>query len=190
MSPFMPVMPEGGFTLDDLDALPEGQVRAELTDGALTISPAPTRLHQYIVGALCVRIDEMAPGPFSATWGTEIRLGTSLTRVPDVLVLRSREPERRWFSPSNVLIAVEVESLGHHVEERITRPALYAEFGIPHYWRIETDNAEDMVAVVHRREGNAYVETSRGRCIDMTDPFVFRVDLRDLLPRWAKRDWC
>ncbi|MFG1928139.1 Uma2 family endonuclease [Cryptosporangium sp. NPDC048952] len=188
MSPFMPVMPEGGFTLDDLDALPEGQVRAELTDGALTISPAPTRLHQYIAGSLCLRLSEAATGMMSATWGTEIRLAASLTRIPDVLVLRSREPDRRWFSPSNVLLAVEVESPGHHVEERITRPALYAEFGIEHYWRIETDD-DQFVAVVHALRDGRYAEVSRGCRIEVAEPFTFRVDLEELRPQWARREW-
>jgi hypothetical protein len=39
-------MPAGGWTVDDLDAFPESNRRYELTDGALTVSPSPSSLHQ------------------------------------------------------------------------------------------------------------------------------------------------
>ncbi|GAA3385803.1 Uma2 family endonuclease [Cryptosporangium minutisporangium] len=183
-----PVMPEGGFSLDDLDGMPEGLVRVELTDGTLSISPMPTGLHQYLAGALCLRLDQAAPPGIGATWGTEIRLDASLTRIPDVVVLRTPAPDRRWFSPGNVVLAVEIESPGTHVEERITRPALYARYGIPHYWRIEVEGDDELVAVIHRLEGGTFAETYRGGQIDVREPFPFRLELAALLPHWANRD--
>jgi hypothetical protein len=38
----------GGWTTDDLDALPEDGQRRELLDGALIMSPSPTGFHQII----------------------------------------------------------------------------------------------------------------------------------------------
>lgn len=35
-------MPLGGWTTDDLDALPVGNIHYELTDRALTVSPSPS----------------------------------------------------------------------------------------------------------------------------------------------------
>ena len=95
-------VPAGGWTVNDLDAFPESNRRYELTDGALVV-----------------------------TQGVEIRFGRQLTRIPDVLVVRGQRPERHWFAPSEVLLTVEVESPGSHLEDRATRPALYAKYGIP-----------------------------------------------------------
>ena len=54
----------------------------------------------------------------------EIRFGRQLSRIPDVLVLRSDQPARHWFAPSKVLVIIEIESPGSHLEERATKPAL------------------------------------------------------------------
>ncbi|MGH3928551.1 MAG: Uma2 family endonuclease [Pseudonocardiaceae bacterium] len=59
--------------------------------------------------------------------------------IPDVLVVRSAQPGRHWFAPAEVIFAVEIESPGSHLEDRDTKPALYARYGIPHYWRVELD---------------------------------------------------
>ncbi len=42
----------------------------------------------------------------------EIRIGRQLTRMPDVLVIRSEQPGRHWFAPSEVLRTVAIESQG------------------------------------------------------------------------------
>jgi hypothetical protein len=46
------VIPSGGWTVDDLDALPESHYRYELTDGALTVSPSRSSLHQSVADLL------------------------------------------------------------------------------------------------------------------------------------------
>ena len=119
-------LPPGGWTVDDLDLLPESHHRYELTDGALSVSPSPSSLHQVVAGRLFTRLEDLAPDPYIATQAVEIRFGRQLTRIPDVLVVRSDQPARHWFSPAEVIIAVEIESPGSHIEDRITKPALYA----------------------------------------------------------------
>ena len=56
------VPPEGGWTTDDLDALPEDGLRRELLDGVLLVSPSPTRVHQIIAGRLRVALEQTVPG--------------------------------------------------------------------------------------------------------------------------------
>ena len=115
-------IPAGGWTVDDLDAFPESNRRYELTDGALTVSPSPSSLHQALAARLLVHLEAVAPEPLAVTQGVEIRFGRQLTRSPDVLVVRSPQPERHWFAPSEVLVAVEIESPGSHLEDRATKP--------------------------------------------------------------------
>jgi Uma2 family endonuclease len=178
-------MPPGGWTVDDLDSWPETLVRHELTDGALTMSPSPSSLHQAVSGRLFARLDSAAPPDVAVTQAVEIRFGRRLTRIPDLLVVRSPEPARHWFAPSEVLLAVEVESPGSHTEDRVTKPALYARHGIPHYWRLELG---PLRARVHRlADGDVYRETAGGEeRLVAAEPFAVDLALDELLPGWAR----
>src|SRR5690625_4115398 len=95
-------MPAGGWTVDDLASWPETHVRYELTDGALSVSPSPSSLHQAVAAHLCAALDGVAPPDLAATQAVEVRFSRQLTRIPDVLVMRSDEPRRHWFAPSEV----------------------------------------------------------------------------------------
>ena len=185
MSDSLPVMPSGGWTVDDLDALPESHHRYELTDGALTVSPSPSSLHQAVVARLYGRLEAVAPEPLVVTQAVEIRFGRQLTRIPDVLVVRSDNPGRHWFAPSEVLVAIEIESPGSHLEDRATKPALYARYGIPHYWRIELE--PPLVSAYCIGHGDSYQMIGPHRCLSVTEPFDLNIAVADLLPLWAGR---
>ncbi|HWR46133.1 MAG TPA: Uma2 family endonuclease, partial [Pseudonocardiaceae bacterium] len=176
-------IPSGGWTVDDLDALPESHHRYELTDGALTVSPSPSSLHQAVAMRLGVRLEAAAPEPLAVTQAVEIRFGRQLTRIPDVLVVRSEQPGRHWFAPSEVLVAVEVESPGSHLEDRTTKPALYAQYGIPHYWRIELD--PPLASLYGIGHGDTYQMTGAAPRLTVSEPFTVDIAIADLLPRWA-----
>jgi len=178
-------IPDGGWTVDDLDTFPESHYRYELTDGALTVSPSPSGLHQAVAMRLGVRLEVAAPEPLAVTQGVEIRFGRQLTRFPDVLVLRSDQPGRHWYAPSEVLVAVEIESSGSHLEDRATKPALYAKYGIPHYWRIEL--RPPLVSVYGVGQGDCYELIGAGPRLSVSEPFDCDVAIAELLPRWTGR---
>jgi Uma2 family endonuclease len=178
-------VPPGGWTVDLLDTWPESHVRYELTDGALTVSPSPSSLHQVVAMFLGTRLDAVAPDGLAVTQAVEIRFGPQLTRIPDLLVVRSVEPERHWFAPAEVLLAVEIESPGSHVEDRVTKPALYARHGIPHYWRVELQPIRVRVHRLDTAEVYREVLGSDDR-LTTAEPFPVDVALTDLLPRWAR----
>jgi Uma2 family endonuclease len=178
-------VPVGGWTVEQLDTWPESHTRYELTDGALTVSPSPSSLHQAVSGRLYALLDDVASADLAVTQAVEIRLGRQLTRIPDLLVVRSDDPARHWFAPAEVLLAVEIESPGSHAEDRITKPALYARHGIPHFWRVELEP----IAVRQYRlgSGETYREAgSSDERLAATEPFPVDVALADLLPRWAR----
>lgn len=176
-------MPPDGWTVDDLDALPESHRRYELTDGALSVSPSPSSAHQTVAALLVARLHGLAPVHLTVTQAVEIRFERQLTRIPDILVVRSDQPARHWFAPSEVLLAVEIESPGSHVEDRVTKPALYAQYGIPHFWRLELDPPR--VTVYRAGVGDRYRVESEGERLAVTEPVVLDVPVTDLLPRWA-----
>ncbi|MGH3696034.1 MAG: Uma2 family endonuclease [Pseudonocardiaceae bacterium] len=179
------VVPSGGWTVDDLDDFPESHHRYELTDGALTVSPSPSSLHQAVAAHLMIRLEAAAPKPLIVTQAVEIRFGRQLTRIPDVLVVHSEQPGRHWFAPSEVLVAIEIESPGSHLEDRATKPALYARYGIPHYWRIELE--PPLVSTHGIGHGDSYQMTGSGPRLSVIEPFVLDIAVADLLPWWADR---
>jgi Uma2 family endonuclease len=178
-------VPAGGWTVDQLDTWPESHVRYELTDGALTVSPSPSSLHQAVSGLLFADVNAVAPDGLAVTQAVEIRFGRQLTRIPDLLVVRSDQPAGHWFAPAEVLLAVEIESPGSHVEDRVTKPAIYARHGIPHYWRIELEPIRVREHGLCAGEVYREVFCSDER-LTTQEPFPVDVALTDLLPRWAR----
>jgi Uma2 family endonuclease len=176
--------PVGGWTVDDLEAWPETNVRYELTDGALTVSPSRSSVHEVLAAQLIVALGSRAPEHLAVTGAVDIHFTAQLTRRPDLLVLRSDEPKRHWFAPEEVVVAAEIESPGSRVEDRITKPAIYAEFGIPHYWRIEIDPPR--VTIYRLGEGSDYRPVDAGDRLHVGEPFEVDLRLVDQLPRWAR----
>lgn len=179
-------MPPGGWTVDDLDSWPESNVRYELTDGALSVSPSPSSLHQAVSGQLYARLDAVAPHDVAVTQAVEIRFARQLTRIPDLLVVRSEQPERHWFAPAEVLLAVEIESPGSHIEDQVTKPAIYARYGIPTFWRVELNPVRVRLFEPWHGDGYREVDPVDAGRLSVADPFPVDVALADLLPRWAR----
>jgi Uma2 family endonuclease len=55
----------------------------------------------------------------------------------------------RYLEPANLRLVVEVVSPGSTTHDRFTKPALYADAGIPTYWRIEVGSDGPTVHVHH-----------------------------------------
>ncbi len=178
-------MPAGGWATDDLDRMPVSNVRYELTDGAMTVSPSPSNLHQAIAVRLAAHLEDVAPDRVIVASAVEVRFARQLTRIPDLMLVGTDEPARHWFAPSEVLVAIEVESPGNHIEDRTTKPAIYARFGIPHYRRIEPEPLK--VTTYRLGEGDVYHETGSGDRLAVTEPMELDIALTQLLPRWARR---
>lgn len=183
--PYQLAHPADGWTVEHLDRWPESHVRYELTDGALTVSPSPSSLHQAIAMRLGARLDHLAPTGMAVTQAVEIRFGPQLTRIPDLLVVRSDDPGRHWFSPAEVLLAVEIESPGSHVEDRIVKPAIYAAHGIPSYWRIELGPIRARRYGPDGADGYRELDCPVDRIV-ADEPFAVDVSLAELLPGWAR----
>jgi len=93
----------------------------------------------WLIFALASRM----PDTFKVFPGLNVVLPAEHTRllVPDVLAVRLADVdvERNPLSipASAVPLAVEVVSPSSTTHDRFTKPALYAEAGIPHHWRVE-----------------------------------------------------
>lgn len=176
----------GDWTTDDLDALPEDGRRRELIDGVLIVSPSPTTFHQNMAARLLLALDASCPHELYVTQAVEIRVSRRRSYIPDVLVVSAEAAARNpsKYLPHEVALAIEIESPGSVVPDRVTKPALFAEVGIPLYWRIEI---EDVIRVnTYELDPGAGVYRTTGRFRDVVEidqPWSIRLPIADFTPR-------
>jgi Uma2 family endonuclease len=178
--------PADGWTVDDLDALPEDGVRRELLDGVLLVSPSPTDVHQIIAMRLGVALEDSCPPEFQVTQGVEVRINPRRAFIPDVLVATDAAALRRGrhYAPHEVVLAVEIVSPTSVSMDRITKPALYATAGIPFYWRVEMDGGLEVHTYKIDPAGEVYRPVgSFGVEIDTSEPWPIRIPVARLRPR-------
>ncbi|WP_433374231.1 Uma2 family endonuclease [Actinoplanes sp. CA-142083] len=179
--------PADGWTVDDLDAMPDDGVRRELLDGVLLVSPSPTDIHQIIAGRLMVALEESCPAEFQVTQGVEIRMNSRKAFIPDVLVATDQAARRRTrtYLPHEVVLAIEIVSPTSISMDRITKPALYAAAGIPFYWRIET--GDGLIVHAYKIDPEHEVYRPDGTFQDKivaTEPWKIDLPIARITPRY------
>jgi Uma2 family endonuclease len=169
------------FTVTDLYALPDDGMRHELIDGALLVSPPPDTQHQLIVTRLARLLAAAMPSDIEVLDGPGVRLGPDRVLQPD-LVVGHRDALTAgalYLDARDVLAAVEVVSPSSIVIDRITKPTLYAETGIPVYIRIERAVLNAPVVYVCQLEGGTYREQASahaGEILAIDKPFPVSFD--------------
>jgi Uma2 family endonuclease len=183
--------PAGGWTTDDLDELPEDHRRFELIDGALIVSPSPTNIHQTIAARLVAVLEESCPADYDVTQAVEIRVSKTRSFIPDVLVTTAgaaaRSPSK--FAPHEVALVVEVVSPTSVTMDRITKADLYAQAGIPFYWRVET--LQEIVVHAHRLDADATMYRPTGqfaKTVKLDEPWEIDFPVSRITPRLFGRE--
>lgn len=128
--------PGGPWTEPDLHLFPQDGHRYEIVDGGLHVTPPLDDTHESLARALVTTLRGAAP----PGWWVVARLGVAIgasNLIPDVLVLRPESSGAIWSRPSDVALVVEVESAESRRYDRLLKPALYADAGIPSFWRVE-----------------------------------------------------
>ena len=107
--------------------------RYEIVDGSLHVAPPASGAHDALVRAVVTTLRAAAP----PGWWVCDRLGVALgasSLVPNVTVLRPRSSGAIWSDPADVALVVEVTATRRY--DRVLKPAVYAEAGIPAFWRV------------------------------------------------------
>jgi Uma2 family endonuclease len=170
----------GEWTTDDLDALPDDGRRLELIDGVPFVSPSPTTGHQRLAGRLFAALDALCPSDISVTQAVDVRVNRRRSLCPDVMVVTAEATERNvsHYLPTEVLLAVEIVSPGSLAMDRIMKPALYAEAGIPCFWRVETEGG--VRVATYRLDAGTDTYTSTGEfddVIHVAQPFALSLPI-------------
>jgi Uma2 family endonuclease len=170
------------YTIEDILLLPDDAPRVELSDGFMITVPQPTIGHQRVSALLWAWFGQQAA---SADVEPAGRLGVIMshkdTLEPDLVLLRHPiRGSHHYFDPSQVLIAVEIVSPGTRRRDRLEKPALYADAGVPHFWRIELEpvhvHAYDLV------QGRYVPAADSDRMLVLSKPFDIKLPILDITP--------
>jgi Uma2 family endonuclease len=127
------------YTVDDLFTLPENGNRYQVFGGSLVMSPAPAPLHQYVADELRALLKPLTkPHGSVPVSAVAVRVNDEDGPVPDVTVVAAKLRGLTGAVPlSSAYTVVEVVSPSSALLDRSAKPDLYAEAGIPCYWRVE-----------------------------------------------------
>lgn len=136
------------FTYADLESFPEDNLRREIIDGELIVSPSPATRHQIAVVNLVVGLSSYArthggqvlPAPMDVFFSNQNVV------EPDVLFIAAGHLDRMETklvrnAPDLVM---EVSSPSTRKLELVRKRELYERFGVPEYWYmdLEVDRVE------------------------------------------------
>ncbi|MFD9972107.1 Uma2 family endonuclease [Streptomyces sp. NPDC059017] len=142
--------PADGWTADDLDRLPDLPPHTELIDGSLVSMSPRTRFHSRAVRLLENALMDQALDHLEALREMTIKLDRRNRPEPDVLVVpveADTGPGQTWFTPEDVVLAVEVGSADSLERDREVKPRKYAQARVPHFWRVEQSDGLPVVYV-------------------------------------------
>ena len=156
--------PPTGWTVADVDALPDTGVRYELVDGVPRIMTPPKLKHQQARRRLANLLEQEAPRISWSPSRSGVILAPDQRPVPDVAIIRGFESisgELSNFPADRVVLVAEVVSRSTRSEDRFRKPGLYAQSLIGTYLRVELDPPH---AVAYRLGPDGpYVEVGPGR---------------------------
>ncbi|MFD6948544.1 restriction endonuclease [Nocardiopsis sp. TSRI0078] len=139
------IPPTRGFRAEDLDALPP---HTGLIDGSLVLMSPQPGFHSVVLDLLTAGLRRTVPPHRRVRREMTVTLGPRQRPEPDHRGGRrgGGQPSEH-LSPEAVALAVEVVSPESVERDRHREPQLYAEAGIPHFWRVENNDNAPVVYV-------------------------------------------
>jgi Uma2 family endonuclease len=173
----------GLLTAADLSSEPDDGLRRELYDGVVHVVPPPGYQHSWRTLALYRVLYATAPDDVFVLHDVGVHVGLRRLFVPDLTVVDRATPfHDNGFDPGGVLLVVECVSPGSVTMDRIAKPAVYAEQGIPYFWRVD-DGPRVQNFRLDPKTG-AYrceVELGPGEVGELTAPWPVRLDTAELV---------
>ncbi|WP_017555949.1 Uma2 family endonuclease [Nocardiopsis baichengensis] len=187
------IPPHEGFSADEFLQMSQLPPHTELIDGSLIFVSPQKWWHIWVINLLEAELDRQAPQSLRACREMAVRLGERQVPELDVVVVGSgvfeRESPDTYFYAADVTMAVEVVSPESALRDKASKPRIYAEAGIPHFWRVENEDGRP-VAYTYRLDSElqqyALTGIHHGR-FKLGDPFPLDIDLDQYKRRGAGR---
>ncbi|MEV0997898.1 Uma2 family endonuclease [Nonomuraea sp. NPDC050202] len=178
--------PPQGFVAEDLDHLPDLPAHTELIDGSLVFVSPQRRFHETVIHRLHNALEALVPADHDVVSHMTVKLGPRQRPEPDLLVLGPHapvDPGVTCYDAADVMIVVEVVSPESELRDRYRKPVLYAEAGIPHFWRIEEIHEKPAIFVFELDPATkSYAPAGvHHDWLKLTVPFDIDIDLSTLL---------
>lgn len=164
----------------------------ELIDGALVLLSPQTKFHGKVTVNLLFELQQAAPDDIDAMQGMTMKMGKYQRPQPDLVVYRFHPAtDDDWQSDTHipaedVHLVVEIVSEESQDRDRTTKPMKYAAAGIPHFWRVEREEAGPAIHV-YELDGTKeprYVPITIGpERLKLDLPFPLDIDVRVLVSR-------
>jgi Uma2 family endonuclease len=191
-----PEVEASGFTVEQwLEFDGAGDLRVELIDGALVVTPAPAGRHQMVANRLVILLAEALGASDPTVEATGMGVVSPDMRpeqglIPDVLVARSTESmaEEMILAAADVVLAVEVLSPPSRARDRVDKLRIFAGMGIPHYWIVDPRAPVTITTLV--LDGGSYQQrdsASGDEALSVTDPFQVTLTPSALASKRATR---
>jgi Uma2 family endonuclease len=192
----LPAQPHRLLTVADYVAIPEnGEVRYELQEGNLIVSPSPVPEHQICLDELRHQLRDQIPVELRAVSDIDVDLELApawrpgFVRRPDLVVvsragLKRRRQEGGVVRASELVVAVEVVSLGSQRMDHVVKRAEYADAGIPHYWVVDLGEPGDRPQLTAHHLAGEFGYADAGPVsgtFTAIEPFAVRIDLDALV---------
>jgi Uma2 family endonuclease len=134
------------WTVDMLDALPDDGQRYEIIDGVVCVTPAPSDVHQLVLGAFYLRI---APYLLAANAARALFSPADVRKddrkrnrvQPDLFAVRLIDGKRPVYpySQDDLLLVLEVLSPGNPLYDHHVKRELYLTNGVREYWIVDAE---------------------------------------------------
>jgi Uma2 family endonuclease len=176
--------PAAGWTVDDLDQLPDTGVRYELFDGGLLVSPAPMLRHVRATNRLHRLLDRQAPADVEVVQVAGVTIqGRRTYFIPDISAVRAiaLDKEGDNLDQDDVLLAIEVLSPSNPGNDLVLKRHYYAAGGIPQYWIVDPQARRLRVLTL---DGETYADhavVEPGQVWQSDEPFPLTIDPADFL---------
>ena len=192
----LPSQPQRLLTVADYLALPEdAEVRHELQEGILVMSPRPVPDHQLCLQRLIVRLTGQCPPDSEVVPDVDVDLQLvppnrpATVRAPDLAVVHRSALERvrregGLLRAAEVVLAVEIISPGSRRLDTIIKRSEYADAAIPHYWVVDLGEPDERITLTAHHLAGEFGYADAGPVSGVfttTEPFPVRVDLDALV---------
>jgi Uma2 family endonuclease len=129
----------GPYTVDDLYDLPYLEMNGyEVLGGWIHVSPSAGHEHQDVIAQLVRLFWRLLPPGVDAKWNLDVSLPYGDCAIPDLFVTTATKHDSPdWIPAQLVHTVVEVVSPSNSWRDRHDKWLLYAQAGIPCYWRME-----------------------------------------------------
>ena len=156
------------------------------------MAPSPIPEHQRCVRRLLRVLEDQLPEHLEVLPDVDIDLQLvdpnrpGFARRPDLVVVTVAAVDRRQregglLRAGDVVLAVEIVSVGSERTDRTIKHGEYADAGIPHYWIVDIDPRPTLTAS-HRAGEFGYVDAPAVTGVFTTEePFPIRLELDQLL---------